>query len=76
VLVEFLVTLAETLTFLITVGPEAFRWDIVVALLIGGAIAAPAAAFLCRRLPHKALGSLFGVALVGLNIRTLLKSVM
>ncbi len=73
--VEFFVTLAETLTFLITVGPEAFRWDIVVALLIGGAVAAPTAAFVCRKLPPKALGSLIGVLLIGLNIRTLLKFV-
>lgn len=72
-LVEFFVTLAETVTFLVTVGPEAFRWDIVVALLIGGAIAAPAAAFVCRKLPAKALGSLIGVLLIGLNVRTLLK---
>jgi uncharacterized membrane protein YfcA len=75
-LVEFFVTVAETLTFLITVGPEAFRWDIVVALLIGGAIAAPLAAFICKKLPHKALGSLIGVALVGLNVRTLLSFFM
>ena len=75
-LVEFFVTVAETLTFLIIVGPEAFRWDIVVALLVGGSIAAPTAAFLCRKLPAKALGSLIGVALIGLNIRTLLKFVM
>jgi uncharacterized membrane protein YfcA len=75
-LVEFFVTVAETLTFLITVGPEAFRWDIVVALLIGGAIAAPLAAFTCKKLPHKALGSLIGVALVGLNVRTLLSFFM
>jgi len=75
-LVEFFVTLAETLTFLIIVGPEAFRWDIVVALLIGGAVAAPLAAFLCKKLPQKALGGLIGVALIGLNIRTLLQFVM
>jgi uncharacterized membrane protein YfcA len=75
-LVEFFVTVAETLTFLIIVGPEAFRWDIVVSLLIGGAIAAPTAAFLCKKLPAKALGSLIGVALVGLNVRTLLSLVM
>jgi uncharacterized membrane protein YfcA len=75
-LVEFFVTLAETLTFLIMIGPEAFRWDIVVALLIGGAIAAPLAAFTCKKLPHKALGGLIGVALVGLNVRTLLSFVI
>jgi len=75
-LVEFFVTLAETLTFLITVGPEAFRWDIVVALLIGGAIAAPVAAFLCKKLPQKALGGLIGVALIGFSIRTIFRLAM
>jgi len=75
-LVEFFVTLAETLTFLIMIGPEAFRWDIVVALLIGGAVAAPTAAFLCKKLPQKVLVSLIGVALIGLNIRTLLQFII
>jgi Predicted permeases len=75
-LVEFFVTVAETLTFLITVGPEAFRWDIIVALLIGGAIAAPVAAFLCKKLPQKALGGLIGVALIGFSIRTIFRLVM
>jgi uncharacterized membrane protein YfcA len=75
-LVEFFVTLAETLTFLITVGPEAFRWDIVVALLIGGVVAAPTAALVCKKLPTKVLGGLIGVALIGLNTRTLLRFVM
>ena len=71
-LAEFFVTLAEVLTFLVVLGPASFRWDIVLALLIGGAIAAPVAAFLCHRMPERMLGLLIGATLVALNLRTLL----
>lgn len=75
-LVEFFVTLAEVLTFLVTLGPKSFRWDIVFALLIGGVIAAPMAAFLCHRVPERLLGLLIGAVLVALNLRTLLSVVL
>jgi hypothetical protein len=39
-------------------------------------MAALTAAFLCKKLPVKALGGLIGVALIGLNVRTLLTFVM
>jgi uncharacterized membrane protein YfcA len=71
-LVEFFVTLAETITFALTIGLEAFRWDIVVALLVGGIIAAPVAAWVCKRLPHRTMGVLIGVLLILLNVRTLI----
>lgn len=70
-LVEFFVTLAETITFALTIGLEAFRWDIVVALLVGGVIAAPIAAWVCRKLPHRVMGVLIGLLLILLNVRTL-----
>jgi uncharacterized membrane protein YfcA len=70
-LVEFFVTVAETITFALTIGLEAFRWDIVVALLIGGVIAAPVAAWVCKKLPHRVMGILIGILLVLLNVRTL-----
>jgi uncharacterized membrane protein YfcA len=70
-LVEFFVTLAETITFALTIGLEAFRWDIVVALLVGGVIAAPIAAWVCKKLPHRTMGILIGVLLILLNVRTL-----
>jgi len=41
-------------------------------LLIGGAIAAPLAAYLCKKLPARMLGILVGIALIGFNLRTLL----
>ena len=69
--VEFFVTLAETVTFALTIGLKAFRWDIVAALLVGGVIAAPVAAWLCKRLPHRMMGILIGALLILLNVRTL-----
>jgi uncharacterized membrane protein YfcA len=71
-LVEFFVTVAETITFALTIGLEAFRWDIVAALLIGGVIAAPVAAWVCKKLPHRVMGVLIGVLLILLNVRTLI----
>ncbi|HID62660.1 MAG TPA: sulfite exporter TauE/SafE family protein [Anaerolineae bacterium] len=70
-LVEFFVTAAETITFALTIGLRAFRWDIVAALLVGGVIAAPAAAWVCKKLPHRVMGILIGVLLILLNTRTL-----
>ncbi len=70
--VEFFVTLAETITFALTIGLEAFRWDIVMMLLIGGVIAAPMAAWVCKKLPHRAMGILIGALLILLNARTLI----
>ena len=70
-LVEFFVTVAETITFALTIGLESFRWDIVAALLIGGVIAAPIAAWLCKKLPHRMMGILIGALLILLNVRTL-----
>ena len=71
-LAEFFITIAISATFIVTLGWESFRWDLVGALLIGGVIAAPIAAYLCRKLPTKALGILIGLLLISLNLRTLL----
>ena len=45
------------------------------ALLIGGAIAAPVGAWVCHKLPTRALGILIGGILIVLNARTLVLSV-
>ena len=70
-LVEFFVTVAEAITFALTIGLGAFRWDIVAALLVGGVIAAPIAAWVCKKLPHRVMGILIGFLLILLNVRTL-----
>ena len=71
-LAEFFITIAITITFIATLGWEDFEWDLVIALLIGGIIAAPIAAYLCKRMPTKLLGILIGLILIGLNLRTII----
>jgi len=71
-LAEFFITIVISVTFIATLGWESFDWGLVGALVVGGVIAAPIAAYLCRRLPTRVLGILIGLLLVGLNLRTLL----
>lgn len=68
-LAEFFITIAIALTFLVLIGSENFRWDVVFALLIGGVIAAPLAAFSCKRLPKRLLGVLVGIMVMILSLR-------
>ena len=72
-LAEFFVTVAEVITFFILLGRERFRGEIVLALIIGGVITAPLAALTCKRLPHKILGQIVGIALIILSAYSLLK---
>ena len=71
-LAEFFVTIAIAVTFFVALGTERYDWRTIGMLLLGGAIAAPLAAYLCKRLPPRVLGISVGVALVGYNLRTLL----
>jgi uncharacterized membrane protein YfcA len=67
---EFFVTITQSMTFFILLGivkPEA-----VIALLIGGVVAAPLAAYICRKAPTKTLLILVGLLIITLNISTLL----
>lgn len=68
-LTEFFVTVAEAATFFGFIGLG--NWRIIVGLLIGGVLAAPLAAYVCRELPTRILMVLVGVAIVALQIRTL-----
>jgi uncharacterized membrane protein YfcA len=71
-LAEFFITIAIALTFFTVLGTEEYNWGTIGMLLLGGAIAAPLAAYLCKRLPPRILGVLVGIALIGFNLRTLL----
>jgi uncharacterized protein len=71
---EFLVALAASLGFIIGIGSEGVNYTWVLALLIGGMIAAPIAAWLVRHIPPRILGSLVGGLIVVTNSRTLLRS--
>jgi uncharacterized protein len=67
---EFFVTLAEAATFVALLG--LVHWHVIVGLIIGGAVAAPLAALVCRRLPSRVLMVAVGVVITLLSIRTLM----
>ncbi|WP_420117687.1 sulfite exporter TauE/SafE family protein, partial [Micromonospora sp.] len=71
---EFLVAVAASLGFLVGIGSENINFGWVGALLLGGMIAAPIAAWLVRLVPPRVLGSAVGGVIVLTNIRTLLRS--
>ncbi|QCB94929.1 sulfite exporter TauE/SafE family protein [Cellulomonas shaoxiangyii] len=71
---EFLVALAASLGFLFALGSQDIDVTWVLALLIGGVIAAPAAAWLVRRVPGRVLGSAVGGVIVLTNTRTIIRS--
>lgn len=71
---EFLVTVAASIGFLIGMAGEGIDYTWVFALLIGGLIAAPIAAWLVRHVPPRVLGSMVGGVIVLTNSRTLLNS--
>lgn len=70
---EFFVTTAETIAFLILIGPENFNWLIVLGLLAGGVICAPIAALVCKKVSHRILGALVGITIMILSVRMILK---
>lgn len=71
---EFAIAVSATLGFLISLGPEKFHWPWMVALMIGGIIAAPIAAWLVRIIPSRLLGVLVGGLIIMTNCKTLLVS--
>ena len=72
-LAEFFVTVAEAATFFLTLG--LMHWKVIVGLTVGGVLAAPLAAYICRRLPARALMILVGALIIILSIRTVLLAV-
>jgi uncharacterized membrane protein YfcA len=69
---EFLVSLAASIGFLLNLGSEGVSWAIAGALLAGGAIAAPFAAWLVRKVAPRILGAGVGGLIVVTNARTML----
>ncbi len=72
---EFFVTLAQSVTFVLSLGFMEY-WKIIVGLLVGGVIAAPFAAYATRKLPMRWIMGLVGVVIILLSIRTILLTVM
>ena len=71
---EFLVTVAASAGFLLGLGSEGVNLARAAALLLGGAVAAPFAAWLVRHVPPRVLGSVVGGLIVLTNAHTLLGS--
>ncbi|MEU4387349.1 sulfite exporter TauE/SafE family protein [Promicromonospora sp. NPDC023805] len=71
---EFFVAIAASIGFFIGLSGEGIDFTWVLALLIGGLIAAPIAAWLVRLVPPRVLGSLVGGVIILTNSRTLLNS--
>jgi uncharacterized protein len=71
---EFLVAVAASIGFIVGIGSEDINYGWVAALLAGGVIAAPIAAWLVRHIPPRILGSAVGGLIILTNSRTLLRS--
>ncbi len=71
-LAEFFVSLASSLTFFLTIGISYLQ--IIAGLVLGGAIAAPIAAHLTRKLPIKKMMIVVGVVVIIVSIRLIVKS--
>ncbi len=65
---EFVVTVAETTTFVALISDFSSYWQIILGLIIGGVAAAPFAAWLCKRCPVRPLLAVVGTLIIGLNI--------
>ena len=69
---EFVVAVGGSLGFLIGLGAAGIDWGYAGALLVGGVIVAPFAAWLVKHIPARVLGTAAGGLIVVTNARTLL----
>ena len=72
---EFIVAIGGSLGFLLALGSQGIDFGVALALLIGGVIAAPFAAYIVRHLAPRVLGVAAGGAIIITNARTILLSV-
>lgn len=70
---EFFITFAQSITFILALKMSFFAefWTIIAGLLIGGVIAAPLAAIVCRKFPVRVLMAMVGILIIALSIRTI-----
>ena len=71
---EFAVAVAASAGFLLGLGSQVLDLQVVTALLVGGVLAAPLAAYLVRHVPPRVLGAAVGGLIVLTNSRTILRS--
>jgi hypothetical protein len=68
---EFVVAVGGSLGFLLALSSQGIPWDYALALLIGGVIAAPFAAWLVKHLPARVLGVAAGGLIILTNTKTI-----
>ena len=68
---EFIVAIGGSLGFLLALGSQGVEWGFAAALLVGGVIAAPFAAWAVKVLPARVLGVGAGGLIVVTNIKTI-----
>jgi uncharacterized membrane protein YfcA len=68
---EFLVALSASAGFLVALGSQGIAHRIVAALLVGGIVAAPLAAWLVQKVTARLLGTAVGGVIVLTNVRTI-----
>ncbi|NHD15639.1 MULTISPECIES: sulfite exporter TauE/SafE family protein [unclassified Actinopolyspora] len=72
---EFLVTVGASAGFLLGLSTSEIPLQVVAALLLGGAVAAPFAAWVVRLLNARVMGTLVGGIIVLTNTRTFLRAI-
>jgi uncharacterized membrane protein YfcA len=72
---ELAVAIAASIGFIQALGSTAARWDLVAALLVGGVVAAPLAAWLVRHINERALGIAVGALILLLSADSVLSLV-
>ena len=72
---EFVVALCASLGFLISLSFAQIPWQVVGALLVGGMVAAPIAAWIVKKLPTRILGTAVGGVILIVNMKTFFEAV-
>ena len=72
---EFLVAVAASIGFFISLSFANIPWQLVGALLVGGLIAAPIAAWIVRILPARIMGTAVGGVILIVNMKTFLEAI-
>jgi uncharacterized protein len=72
---EFIVALSASIGFLIFLSYSQVPWGVVGALLAGGLVAAPIAAWIVRHLNARVLGTAVGGFILLVNAKTFLEAV-
>ena len=70
---EIVVALSASAGFLLALGSSGIAWGAMVALLLGGIVAAPVAAWAVSRLDHRVLGGLVGGMILFYNAEGVLR---